>query len=362
MSQAIGVASSDRCPGVLRLHEAADGHLARIRLPGGRIDCRGLLAVAELAERGNGIVEITSRAALQVRGLTSAAAGPAAAILAGAGLLPSSTHDRVRNILASPVAGRHPRSLAATDEIVAELDRGLCADPELAGLPGRFLFAVDDGAGLLGHAADVTLLATGPARFRLGSRTVARAGAVRAALEAARHMLRQPGAEPVREPPREPVRELSPEAHGTLALGALPQRDGRRALTVMPRLGRLEIATIRSLAALLAELLSEVRTDVRLSVRRTLTLVDLPPSLVAPTLQRLETLELISDPASGWVGLTACAGTGACANARFDVRAAAAARAIARGGDEHATRRPEHWAGCERDCGRPFDAEVRRGP
>jgi precorrin-3B synthase len=341
-------ASRDRCPGVLRLHEAADGHLARIRLPGGRIDSRGLRAVAALAERGNGIVEITSRASLQVRGLMPAAAEPAAALLAEAGLLPSFSHERVRNILASPVAGRHPQSLAAVDDLVTELDRALCTDPELTGLSGRFLFAVDDGAGLLGHAADVTLVATGSKHFRLGSRPVTRAGAVPAALEAARQTLPTPGVAPTRNPPGEP--------HVTLPLGALTQRDGRVALTVMPRLGRLEIATIRSLA----ELLSEGETDLRLSTRRTLTLVDLRPALAASVLHRLEALELISNPASGWVGLTACAGKGACASARFDVRAAAAARAVER--SRAGSRRPEHWAGCERHCGRPFDAEVRCDP
>ena len=35
------VIAPDRCPGVLTLHETADGRLARVRLPGGRIDARG---------------------------------------------------------------------------------------------------------------------------------------------------------------------------------------------------------------------------------------------------------------------------------------------------------------------------------
>ncbi|MGO9903353.1 MAG: cobalamin biosynthesis protein CobG [Solirubrobacteraceae bacterium] len=355
--ESIGVVQ-DRCPGVMRLHEAADGMLARVRLPGGRVDARGLDGLADAAKLGNGLIELTSRAAVQIRGLALESADPCAKILSAAGLLPSVAHDRVRNILASPVAGRHPDALAQTDDLVAQLDRGLCEDESLAGLSGRFLFAVDDGTHLFGdHLADVTLVAAGEDAFRLelggGAPTLRialRAAAASVALQAARELL-QGGAFGLasRQADEPAERDRAPATpRPRLALGALRQTDGRIALTVMPRLARLEPATVRALAGLLrAE-----GTDLRISTRRTLTLVDVDPVAAADRLGELRALGLIADPDSGWVGLTACAGEGACVRARFDVRAAAARRAAQRGPGSPA----EHWAGCERNCGRVGEA------
>jgi precorrin-3B synthase len=288
--------AQDRCPGVLRLHEAADGLLARVRLPGGRIDARGLRAVATASRMGNWIVELTSRASLQIRGLADE--GVAAPLMA-AGLLPSASHERVRNILASPLAG------PAVDALVAELDRALCADPALARLPGRFLFAVDDGTGLHGRRADVTIVVGGP----IG---------VEEALQAAGEGRGLPGVVSPRRP----------------RLGAALQDDGRLALTVMPPLARLAPGQLDRLAELLPE--------VRIGVARTLTAFDVDPPA-------LRGLGLVDDPDSGWFGLTACAGLGACAKAQRDVRAQAAARARLR----TAADPPEHYAACERNCGAP---------
>ena len=350
----------DGCPGVLRLHQAADGGLARVRLPGGRIGAAGLRGLGDAARLGSGLIELTSRASVQIRGLPPEAAERCATVLYDAGLLPSSSHERVRNILASPVAGRHPDSLAQTDEIVAELDRALCADARLSELSGRFLFAVDDGTRLLGeHVADVALVAIGADEFRLeldGVPTTRRAAprdAATMAVEAARELLqaqpdrpRPPGAD---APPL--TADVDPTSCGPrISLGTLRQLDGRIALTTAPRLGRLNVALVRALAALV----EERHTELRLSPQRTLTLPDLSPETVADVRDELLALGLIDDPASGWNGLSACSGLGRCAKALLDVRGEAERRASERAAGALA----EHWAACERCCGRPGGAHV----
>ena len=112
-------------------------------------------ALARLAgELGDGRVELTSRGNVQLRGLAADAAGPLTDQLTRAGLFPSPRHDLVRNVLASPLAGLDGGpDLTA---IVQTLDAALCARPRLAELPGRFLFAVDDGRGdVVGLGPDV---------------------------------------------------------------------------------------------------------------------------------------------------------------------------------------------------------------
>ncbi len=150
--------AADRCPGALRLIEAADGLLARVRLPGGFVTGEQLRVLAGLAtELGDGRVELTSRGNVQLRALTADAAEPLTAALTRAGLLPSLDHDRVRNVLASPLAGLDGRGSGRDlGAVVAALDAELCARPRLAELSGRFLFAIDDGRGdVAGLGADI---------------------------------------------------------------------------------------------------------------------------------------------------------------------------------------------------------------
>jgi len=355
----------DRCPGALELHRAADGWLARLRVPGGRTTSAQLAVIADLADRGNGIVELTSRANLQVRGLTPDAMGETARRLAAVGLLPSPAHERVRNVLASPLAGRHRRSELAADDVVAALDRGLCADPALADLPGRVLFLVEDGSGVLaGLRHDMALAPDRSGGIALlidgidsGVRAATADGAAAMVLGAA-HAFRDAS----HEAGVWSVRELSGGAAGLierlsaradtsdelswprvaprpLAAGRERQADGRFAVTALAPLGRLSPDQLRVLAG--------AAPDVRVSPWRTVTVLDVPEPGVARLERVLAAAELILEPGSGWSGLSACAGMGACSTARADVRAAAASRAAVR-----APAAPgEHWAACPRRCG-----------
>ncbi|MFT4010685.1 MAG: nitrite reductase [Nocardioidaceae bacterium] len=153
----------DRCPGALRPWPAEDGLLVRLRLVGGRVAARSLDALAEVAERfGNGRVYPTARANLQVRAFPGARGrltDEALAALEGTGLLPTRTHELVRNIMVSPQSGIDPGH-ADLRPVAAELDNLLCGDARLAELPGRFLFALDDGHGdLLDRTCDLGLVA-----------------------------------------------------------------------------------------------------------------------------------------------------------------------------------------------------------
>ncbi|WP_411115248.1 precorrin-3B synthase [Streptomyces sp. 029-5] len=211
----------DACPGALRLHTADDGRLARLRLPAGLLTARQAEALADAAERlGDGHLDLTSRGNVQLRGLGRSCGAELAGLLHEAGLLPSESHERVRNIVASPLAGLDELPSADVQLWAGELDGLLCASPRAAALSGRFLFALDDGRGdVAGLGADVTLLARedGSVVVRIGANgsglRVTPEDAPRAALLAGETFLTVAeasgsGAWRVRELPAEYGREL----------------------------------------------------------------------------------------------------------------------------------------------------------
>src|SRR6476620_2825745 len=98
---------ADRCPGVTRPWPAEDGSLVRIRVVGGALPTSALASLVDLAGRfGDGDLHLTKRANLQLRALADPVPDAFVAGVRDAGLLPSSSHELVRNVMVSPLSGR----------------------------------------------------------------------------------------------------------------------------------------------------------------------------------------------------------------------------------------------------------------
>src|SRR3712207_6025549 len=107
MADAVVRGRADRCPGVLRPWIAEDGALLRVRLIGGRVGRGQLAGLVRLArEYADGNLRLTSRANLQLRGVPVPVPPSLIEGIAALGLLPSPTHELVRNVMVSPLTGR----------------------------------------------------------------------------------------------------------------------------------------------------------------------------------------------------------------------------------------------------------------
>jgi precorrin-3B synthase len=358
----------DACPGALQTHDAADGGLARVRVPGGTLTAVQLRALAAAArELGDGHLELTSRGNLQLRGLPAGAEAELGARLADAGLLPSATHERVRNVLASTLSGRTDGGHLDVRPWLHAFDAGLCADPALAELPGRFLATLDDGRGdVAGLGGDVGLLALSRDSVALtlgGTDSGLRArpeDAVALALAAARAFLTERAAQgssawrltELTDGPARVAARLGgqvaaghplPPAPLTGPVGASAQRDGRTALMGVVPLGRLGADQV--------DLLARLAQEVQLTPWRSVVLPDLAEDAVDDAAVDLFRTGMVFDEASPWLQVTTCAGRPGCAKSLADVRADATA--AVRTGALPAGGARQHWAGCERRCGRP---------
>ena len=58
------------CPGLLRIVQALDGGICRIKLPGGVLAANQARVIAEAAQHhASGVLELTNRSNLQIRGV-----------------------------------------------------------------------------------------------------------------------------------------------------------------------------------------------------------------------------------------------------------------------------------------------------
>jgi precorrin-3B synthase len=330
------------------------------------INAAALAALADAADRsGSGTLEFTARGNLQIRGIRDPEA--VADAVADAGLLPSITHERARNIVASPLSGRAD-GLADVRPWVHDLDRAIQADPELARLPGRFWFGLDDGTGdVSGLAADVgvQVVDTGVAMLLAGHDTGVRLGpqdVVPALIDVARRFISVRGndwrvseltntdalldgyvrTDAARLPPAEgsvppPVGWIEQNTPGMVALGA--------------------VVPLGVLSARQAQFVAAIEAPVVITPWRSLLVCDLSEGVADTALRVLAPLGLVFDDTSPWLTVTACVGSPGCERSRADVRAEAT-RAATRTASPGAVHDPVHYVGCERGCGSPQSGTV----
>ncbi|TWB41183.1 precorrin-3B synthase [Nitrospirillum pindoramense] len=135
------------CPGALVPMEVADGLLVRLRIPGGRLTGPMTAAICDLAERhGNGLVDLSQRANLQLRGVRPETLSPLTDALRALGLVNGDpTAERVRNVLCSPTCGLDP-ACAPVRPLAVALDTALSNSPDLwTALPAKFSFVLNGG-------------------------------------------------------------------------------------------------------------------------------------------------------------------------------------------------------------------------
>ncbi|WP_241561798.1 MULTISPECIES: cobalamin biosynthesis protein CobG [unclassified Streptomyces] len=388
----------DACPGALRLHLADDGPLARVRVPGGVLTTAQMEALAHAAHHlGDGELHLTSRGNVQLRALRTETCGAdLAAALHTAGLLPSATHERVRNIVASPLSGLDGQGHRDLAPWLHALDTLLCASAPAVHLSGRFLFALDDGRGdMASLEPDITLVA-GPqstATVRIGATatlTVLAEDAPRIAVHAAEAFVaaaRSAGTDRVWRLADLPG---GPEAVRALAREVTQRPDITATLTDSATVTHTDPADATATATATATdikfraapapgafpggvsvgvplgrftpaqwtAVRHVAARTGLGVRLTPWRGAVLPGATSADLVALAATGLVTEPGSPWTGVTACIGRPGCAKSLADVRSDARTavhrtHVPAQHPADGQAEPPVHWSGCARRCGRP---------
>jgi precorrin-3B synthase len=354
--------------------------LLRLRVPGGWLPASSLDMISGAAVTfGDGDVQLTSRANLQLRAVATDSSGAIAPALvdevARAGLLPHPSHERVRNVVCSPLSGLSG-GLADLRVLAQEVDEKLCAASDLARLPGPFLFALDDGRGDLDSlSADLRVRAVdrGSVQILVGDAAIGPVVPLgRAAsliVELGRAFVRVQSGEPVwhvRELPQRGLELFSQVAAGPatlvrrraaapgLRLGRLTQDDGRAVLSALVPLGLLNRLHVTALTR--ASALGSGQLVV--TPWRGVLVPDLPFSEAGIAAQWLAAAGLELTDGSPWQGVTACTGAPRCAHGHGETRSLAGRIVRERVPGTANLTQPVHIVGCSRRCGSPAAPHV----
>jgi precorrin-3B synthase len=331
------------CPGAWRPMQSGDGLVVRVRPYGGTLSAVQAAGLAALSERfGNGRIDVTNRANLQLRGLSEDSHAPLLQGLAQLDLLDADAGaESRRNVVVTPFWSERDE----TRSIATELELALSACP--LDLPGKFGFAVDCGRerALAEASADIRIerSAMGGIIVRADSaamgRPVARTDAVATALTLAEWFVTSGG-----------VRDGRGRMAAHLCTGArLPTAlaGSARPAPAMPRPrpglasgGALVGIAFGQLSAAALALLARRSGGLRITPWR---------MILVESLQEVPQFEgLVTAADDPRLRIDACSGAPVCPQAHADTRALATALAPHLGAGASL-----HVSGCAKGCAHP---------
>ena len=341
------------CPGALRPMATGDGLLLRIRPSAGRLSLDQMAALADLSQAfGSGVMEISSRANLQLRGLHERDLPSAWERLAALRLIDDDADvEAVRNILVSPLSDIDRDALLDVAPFVAALEARLRTDPVMRRLPPKHSIAIDAGGrfALSGRDAEVIFCAARVAdvlgwkvfsRFDPEATFIALDRLPDAASTLARRFLNEKNPRQTQKPKLSDAGEQASDPVGVLKLGSYD------VLVVAPPLGRM---TAKALAALVETAKAEGAADCRVLPSRRLAFTGLDESSAAKLSREAAALGFIVDPDDPKLRVVACAGKPACASATAPVQSLALALAPSVPAGRGVAL---HVSGCVKGCAR----------
>ena len=353
------------CPGALRPMPSGDGLIVRLRISCGALPAQTAGRIAILAARfGNGSIDLTQRANLQLRGIRENALPALTDELFALGLIdPSAEAEAVRNVILSPLAG-HDASCKDGSVMARALETELRDDTSLHALPAKFGFAVDGGGRwpLGATGADVTAYAcddAAPWRIALaGADDVSEPLHWHSVADA---MLALAKAFLITKRPR------MRDAVATLGAPAMFAKGGLHCETVLGLadrkvfVGALNLSAHVRITAIglpfgriatdqLAQLVDAApAAEIRLTPWRTMAFVCATEAEVERLLAAARQLQLVTGPQDARLAIDACTGAPGCSNGTTPTRDDAAriaqhfgARVIAPG--------TIHVSGCAKGC------------
>ena len=340
MSVTLPIAAYRRgaCPTLDAPMQTGDGLLTRLRIRGGRLSPVQLGRIAALAaEHGNGIVEITDRGNLQVRGLTPASAAPFARAVESVVMI-----ERGLVIETPPLAGDDPTEIDDPRPLAGSI-RG--AAMLLSARLGPKVTVIVDGNGKLNLSplkADIRLTAIGSGQWACSvggrSEVILRNDALMVTL---RHLRRiadlgitaratdLPGAAAT---PRR-ITAVSP-------IGPLPLRDTTATGIALP-FGSSDYTALIALAEAAAR---HGISEFRLAPHHALLAIGAPPGFAADA----EALGFVTESHDPRTRISACIGSEGCASGHIPARAIAAQLAPHLAADTTL-----HVSGCTKGCAHP---------